>query len=132
MTCALTYLLAFTCEMKSTRSAPSRMGRGAFNLTICVSQRCQFLTAIGTGREPYIELERARKNGFLVYLIGVELQSNASEQLAFAIPMTGGKVLQRPAHDRRRTMGKKGGFRRLRKSVARPPAVPLLELDAGE
>ena len=43
------------------------------------------------GREPYIELERARKNGVRVYLIGVELQSNSSEQLAFAIPMTGGK-----------------------------------------
>jgi hypothetical protein len=26
-----------------------------------------------------------------VYLIGVELQSNSSEQLAFAIPMTGGR-----------------------------------------
>ena len=44
-----------------------------------------------SGREPYIELERARKNGVRVYLIGVELQSNSSEQLAFAIPMTGGK-----------------------------------------
>jgi len=44
-----------------------------------------------SGREPYIELEFARKNGVRVYLIGVELQSNSSEQLAFAIPMTGGK-----------------------------------------
>jgi Mg-chelatase subunit ChlD len=44
-----------------------------------------------SGREPYIELERARKNGVRVYLIGVELQSNSSEQLAFAVPMTGGK-----------------------------------------
>ena len=44
-----------------------------------------------SGREPYIELERARKNGVRVYMIGVELQSNASEQLAFAVPMTGGK-----------------------------------------
>ena len=43
------------------------------------------------GREPYIELERARKNGVRVYMIGVELQSNSSEQLAFAVPMTGGK-----------------------------------------
>ena len=43
------------------------------------------------GREPYIELERARKNGVRVYMIGVELESNSSEQLAFAIPMTGGK-----------------------------------------
>jgi Ca-activated chloride channel family protein len=44
-----------------------------------------------SGREPYIELELARKNGVRVYMIGVELQSNASEQLAHAIPMTGGK-----------------------------------------
>lgn len=44
-----------------------------------------------SGREPSIELERARKNGVRVYLIGVELQSNSSEQLAFAVPMTGGK-----------------------------------------
>ncbi len=44
-----------------------------------------------SGREPYIELERARKNGVRVYMIGVELQSNSSEQLAFAVPMTGGK-----------------------------------------
>ena len=44
-----------------------------------------------SGREPYIELERARNNGVRVYLIGVELQSNSSEQLAFAVPMTGGK-----------------------------------------
>ena len=44
-----------------------------------------------SGREPYIELERARKNGVRVYMIGVELQSTSSEQLAFAVPMTGGK-----------------------------------------
>ncbi len=50
------------------------------------------------GREPYIELEFARKNGVRVYMIGVELQSNSSEQLAFAIPMTGGKY-----YDVRRT-----------------------------
>jgi Ca-activated chloride channel family protein len=43
------------------------------------------------GREPYIELERARKNGVRVYMIGVDLQSNSSEQLAFAVPNTGGK-----------------------------------------
>lgn len=51
-----------------------------------------------SGREPYIELELARKNGVRVYMIGVELQSNSSEQLAFAIPMTGGKY-----YDVRRT-----------------------------
>jgi Mg-chelatase subunit ChlD len=44
-----------------------------------------------SGREPYIELERARKSGVRVYMIGVDLESNASEQLAFAVPMTGGK-----------------------------------------
>jgi len=44
-----------------------------------------------SGREPYIELERARKDGVRVYMIGVELESNSSEQLAFAVPMTGGK-----------------------------------------
>ena len=44
-----------------------------------------------SGREPYLELERARKNGVRVYMIGVDLQSNSSEQLAFAIPTTGGK-----------------------------------------
>jgi hypothetical protein len=48
-----------------------------------------------SGREPYIELERARKNGVRVYMIGVELQSNSSEQLAFAVPMTGGKYYDR-------------------------------------
>ena len=44
-----------------------------------------------SGREPYIELERARKNGVRVYMLGVALESNSSDQLAFAIPMTGGK-----------------------------------------
>jgi Ca-activated chloride channel family protein len=44
-----------------------------------------------SGREPYIELEVARKNGVRVYMIGVELESNSSEQLAFAVPMTGGR-----------------------------------------
>jgi Ca-activated chloride channel family protein len=51
-----------------------------------------------SGREPYIELERSRKAGVRVYMIGVDLQSNSSEQLAFAIPMTGGKY-----YDVRRT-----------------------------
>ena len=51
-----------------------------------------------SGREPSIELERARKNGVRVYMIGVDLQSNSSEQLAFAIPATGGKY-----YDVRRT-----------------------------
>mgnify|MGYP003347453149 CR=1 FL=1 len=51
-----------------------------------------------SGREPYLELEVARKNGVRVYMIGVELQSNSSEQLAFAVPMTGGKY-----YDVRRT-----------------------------
>ena len=44
-----------------------------------------------SGREPSIELERAGKNGVRVYMIGVDLQSNSSEQLAFAVPTTGGK-----------------------------------------
>ena len=51
-----------------------------------------------SGREPYIELELARKDGVRVYMIGVDLQTNASEQLAFAVPMTGGKY-----YDVRRT-----------------------------
>ena len=33
----------------------------------------------------------ATRSGWVVFLIGVELQSNSSEQLAFVIPMTGGK-----------------------------------------
>ena len=44
-----------------------------------------------TGREPMIEIERARADGTRIYMIGVELQSSASQEIAVAIPGTGGK-----------------------------------------
>ena len=44
-----------------------------------------------TGREPLIEIERARANGTRIYMIGIELESSASGQIAAAIPLTGGK-----------------------------------------
>jgi hypothetical protein len=44
-----------------------------------------------TGREPMIEIERARKAGTRIYMISIDVNSNSQEQLAFAIPMTGGK-----------------------------------------
>jgi Ca-activated chloride channel family protein len=50
------------------------------------------------GREPMIEIERARKIGTRVYMISIDVQSEANAQLAAAIPTTGGKF-----YDVRRT-----------------------------
>lgn len=44
-----------------------------------------------TGREPIIEIERARAAGTRIYLIGVELQPGAAAEIAAAIPNAGGK-----------------------------------------
>ena len=44
-----------------------------------------------TGREPMIEIERARADGTRIYMIGVELSSGASGDLASAISGTAGK-----------------------------------------
>lgn len=44
-----------------------------------------------TGREPLIEIERARAAGTRIYMIGVELQPGAAEEIAAAIPEAGGK-----------------------------------------
>ena len=44
-----------------------------------------------TGREPMIEIERARADGTRIYMIGVELRSGSSGDLAAAISGTAGK-----------------------------------------
>ena len=44
-----------------------------------------------TGRDPLTEIERAKSDGTRIYMIGVALQSSASERIADAVPQTGGK-----------------------------------------
>lgn len=44
-----------------------------------------------TGREPLVEIERARANGSRVYMIGVDLDEGAAQDIALAVPSTGGK-----------------------------------------
>lgn len=44
-----------------------------------------------TGREPLIEIERARTNGSRIYMIGVDLEDGAAQDIAVAVPGTGGK-----------------------------------------
>ncbi|MBI2829415.1 MAG: VWA domain-containing protein, partial [Acidobacteria bacterium] len=44
-----------------------------------------------TGRDPLTEIERAKAEGIRVYMIGVALQPGASQEIAAAIPRTGGK-----------------------------------------
>jgi Ca-activated chloride channel family protein len=44
-----------------------------------------------TGRDPMEQVERAREKGTRIYMIGVELHSDASEELASAVLRTGGK-----------------------------------------
>jgi Ca-activated chloride channel family protein len=43
------------------------------------------------GREPLVEIERARQEGVRIYYIGVALEPGASQDIARAIPSTGGK-----------------------------------------
>jgi hypothetical protein len=51
-----------------------------------------------TGRPPMIELEHAKAAGTRVYMISIDVDSIEQEQLAFAVPNTGGKF-----YDVRRT-----------------------------
>jgi Ca-activated chloride channel family protein len=44
-----------------------------------------------TGRDPLIEIERARAEGTRIYVIGVALQPGAAQGIASAVPQTGGK-----------------------------------------
>jgi Ca-activated chloride channel family protein len=44
-----------------------------------------------TGRDPMIEIERAKAEGTRIYVIGVALQPGASQEIAAAVPQTGGK-----------------------------------------
>jgi Ca-activated chloride channel family protein len=44
-----------------------------------------------TGRDPMIEVERAKSEGTRIYMIGVALQPGASQLIAEAVPETGGK-----------------------------------------
>src|SRR5437016_2291870 len=52
------------------------------------------------GREPLEQLEKARQEGTRVYFIGVALEPGASQQIAAAIPTTGGKFFdaRKPDH----------------------------------
>jgi Mg-chelatase subunit ChlD len=43
------------------------------------------------GRDPMTEIERANSEGTRIYMIGVALQPGASQQIASAVPQTGGK-----------------------------------------
>jgi len=52
------------------------------------------------GRDPMLEVERARSEGTRIYFIGVALQPGASQQIAGAIPSTGGRYfdVRNPQH----------------------------------
>ena len=52
------------------------------------------------GRDPMLELETARQEGTRVYFIGVDLDQDASQELAAGIPTTGGKFFdaRNPTH----------------------------------
>jgi Mg-chelatase subunit ChlD len=43
------------------------------------------------GRDPMTEIERSKSEGTRIYMIGVALQPGASQQIAAAVPSTGGK-----------------------------------------
>ena len=43
------------------------------------------------GRDPLLEVERGRSEGSRIYMIGLQLQPGASQQIAGAVPATGGK-----------------------------------------
>jgi Ca-activated chloride channel family protein len=52
------------------------------------------------GRDPLVEIERAKSEGTRIYMIGVALQPGASQQIAYGVPSTGGKYydVRNPAH----------------------------------
>jgi len=52
------------------------------------------------GKEPAEEFERARQEGTRVYFIGVALEPGAAQQVAAAVPITGGKFFdaRNPGH----------------------------------
>jgi Ca-activated chloride channel family protein len=52
------------------------------------------------GRDPLEELEKARQEGTRIYFIGVALEPGMSQQIAAAIPTTGGKFFdaRNPSH----------------------------------
>jgi Ca-activated chloride channel family protein len=52
------------------------------------------------GRDPMIEVERARQDGTRIYFIGVDLSPGASQQIADGVPVTGGKFFdaRNPGH----------------------------------
>jgi Ca-activated chloride channel family protein len=52
------------------------------------------------GRDPMLEVERARSEGTRIYFIGVALQPGASQQIAGAVPSTGGRYfdVRNPQH----------------------------------
>ena len=53
-----------------------------------------------TGREPMTEVERARADGTRIYMIGVALQPGAAQDIAGAVPRTGGQYfdVRTPTH----------------------------------
>jgi Ca-activated chloride channel family protein len=52
------------------------------------------------GRDPMVEIERASSEGTRIYFIGVALQPGASQEIASAVPSTGGKYydVRNPQH----------------------------------
>jgi hypothetical protein len=52
------------------------------------------------GRDPMVEIERAKSEGTRIYMLGVALQPGASQQIAYGVPSTGGKYydVRNPAH----------------------------------
>ena len=44
-----------------------------------------------TGREPMVEIEQAKSRETRIYVIGMSLQPGASQEIAAAVPQTGGK-----------------------------------------
>jgi hypothetical protein len=52
------------------------------------------------GRDPVKEVERARDEGVRVYFIGVDLDPGVAQEIAAAVPSTGGKYFdaQNPRH----------------------------------
>ena len=52
------------------------------------------------GREPLLEIERAKSEGTRIYFLGVALQPGAAQQIADTVPSTGGKYydIRNPQH----------------------------------
>jgi Ca-activated chloride channel family protein len=66
------------------RETPGRRAKGQVIILLTDGEN-------NTGRDPMTEIERAKLDGTRIYVIGVALQPGASEEIAAAVPQTGGR-----------------------------------------